>query len=154
MPSHARKQIRDAVKATLLGLSVTGSRVYIGRARPLGENHPPTILIYSPLETARRENQDGELERLLSLFVEIRLVSTDAPDDALDAIALDVEAAMAADRRLGGLLTDMQLIGTEQAVERGEQQQGGRIAGGLRLEYRATYSTLEGHPSVLTSNAQ
>lgn len=145
MPTHVRTQIRAAVAAALAGLPLTGSRVYVGRTRPLAKDHDPTILIYTPSETSGRDANGTPpiLARSLTLFVEFRVSTASPPDDLLDDGAASIEPVMWANKSLGGLLLNMQMISAEQQVE----AQGESHIGGLRIEYRLTYRTREGDPT-------
>lgn len=147
--AHARKQIRDAVKTALTGLAATGSNVFIGRARPFGEDEPACLVIYTPKETEQRAvyGQPPILERPLTLYVEGRVSSFSATDDDLDAIAEQVEPVLANAVPLGDLLLSLTLVATE--IVTNPAAQGQRLIGGIRLEYRLTYRTREGAPSTI-----
>lgn len=139
MPEHVRKQIRDAVVDLLDGLTVTGDRVFIGRTRPLQAGHAPTILVYARDEAIERETmgRPPALARTCTLIVECRMCSATPPDDALDAIAADVEAAIGDDPRIGGIAIDSVLQRTEiEAVAQGEWH-----LGAARLTYAVRYRT-------------
>lgn len=139
--SHLRKQIRDRIAVILTGLPTIGSEVFVGRARPLAKDHDPTLLIYTTSETSERDAYPTEARRLI-VHVEARVSTVAAPDDNLDAIAVEVEAAMAADRLLAGLALDLQYQQMEQVVE----ASGDRYLGGLRLQYVVSYRVREGVP--------
>lgn len=141
--AHARKQLRDLVRDLLLGISETGDRVFIGKARPLPAAHEPTILIYSPIEEASRD-AFPVLARALTLFVEIRMSTAAEADDELDSVAGAVETRMAHDITQGGRVRNTQYIGVQQAVD----AEGKAILSGLRMEYRVTYRTVEGQPDA------
>lgn len=147
MSDHARKQIRDAVKALLIGAAGVGDRVMIGRSRNLGARHGDTILIYTSEETSQRDANGAPpiLARPVTLHIEIRVVRDDPPDDDLDAIAVEVEQRMSADRSLGGRLRNMQLTGSQGGAE----AIGVSHHGGLRLDYRLTYRTPEGAAATI-----
>jgi hypothetical protein len=146
MPDHVRKQIRDAVKAKLTGLATSADRVYTGRTRRLPTGHLPTLLVYTSFEESRRDANGNPpiLARALTVYVEAKVSTADTPDDLLDLMSAEVEAAMRVDVTLGGLVFNLQFVGTQQASEaQGESQ-----IGGSRLEYRATYRTREGLPNA------
>lgn len=150
---HMRQQIRDHVGAGLTGLPTTGSNVHVGRTRPLAKGHAPALLVYMRRETARRDShgRPPRLERACTLFVEGRVQQAGVPDDALDAIAGEVEAGVAAlidyGRSIffGGLARNVEFVGTELIADaEGEQH-----IGGVRLEYLVTYTTAEGAPGAV-----
>lgn len=142
MANHLRRQIRDAAKAALTGLTTTGSRVYTGRSRPLGRAHQPSLLIYTPQETSRRavNGHPPILERTVQLMIEGRVSNANEPDDLLDDIAKEVEAAMWTNRALGGLVFNTRLGATDSVTE----AEGERQIGGIRLTYEVTFQTPEG----------
>lgn len=144
--AHMRQQIRDAVAAALTGLPTTAGRVHVGRTRPLPTDHQPTLLIYTLVEVSSRAvaGRPPLQERRLDLLVEGRVVSSVAPDDDLDTIAAEVEGALAASPRLGGLTMDLSLAGTEVLIE----AQGERHVGRIGLTWRAVYRIAEGAPTA------
>jgi len=146
MADHLRKQIRDAVLMAINGLATTGTRVEVGRTRPLAEDHDPTLLVYTPSETSKRElmGRPPIIGRPMTLVIEGRVQSTQPPDDVLDTIALEVEPAMAQDTRLGGLVLDVELTSTEINV----QAPGTKHIGAIRMSYLVRYQTAQGVPDT------
>lgn len=145
--AHARKQIRDALITALTGLGMTGGRVTAGRARPHGGDESPSIGVWTPQETSSRAvaGNPPTLERPLTVYVEGRVAKAGAPDDDLDTVAEQVETALGADITVGGLVFHLQMVGTQIVIEAAGDQQ----IGGVRLEYRMTYCTLEGVPGTI-----
>lgn len=145
MADHLRTQVRNAVSTIVTGLPTTADRVYVGRTRPLPTNHDASLLIYTPSETSRRgvAGRPPILERSVMLVIEGRVSMAGLPDDTLDQIAAEVEAAMASDPSLGGLAYNMQF----QATEVDTKTEGDRHLGGIRLAYLVTYRTAEGLPT-------
>lgn len=136
--THIRQQIRAHVAARLANLPTTADRVYVGRTRALGADYDPTLLIYSRDESsARVASKAGRatLERVTQLYIEARVTAAAPPDDLLDQIAAEVEIAMAADTRLGGLALDSVPAAT--SIE--TSSDGGAHIGSCRLEYRVRY---------------
>src|SRR5215470_12026067 len=129
---HTRKLIRDAVAALVTGLPTTANRVFIGRTRPLGAGHLPTLLIYTTEEQSDRpmEGNPGGLGRDLLLAIEGRTSTAMPPDDLLDAIAFEVEGQLR-DTNLDGLVFDTTLLRTTVDVI----ADGERHTGAIRLEY-------------------
>lgn len=114
--THPRKQIRDAAVAVLTGLSLTGAHVFASRVRPLLDAELPALRVFS------RESQlealslsgTGASQFDLTLGIEIVVKLTDGLDDQIDAIAAEVEAALAAapdstwlGGTVGGISTDI-----------------------------------------------
>lgn len=102
---HARSQIRDAVVTAVTGLTTTGSNVFASRVYPHATL--PSLAVYTVAESV--QDEEGTLgtkqHRALEVIVEARAKAAAAAtlDDTLDTIAAEVEAALVADRTLGGL---------------------------------------------------
>lgn len=133
---HTRKLIRDAAATLVTGLPTTGNRVFVGRTRPLGASHPPSLLIYTTEETSDRpmEGNPASLGRALVLAIEGRVSTATPPDDLLDLVAFEVEGVMR-DTRFGGLVFDTLLVRTTVNVA----ADGERHTGSIRLEYVVRY---------------
>ncbi|TAK50238.1 MAG: hypothetical protein EPO23_03260 [Xanthobacteraceae bacterium] len=142
--THVRSQIRAAVVAALSGLATTGARVYPGRTRSLGEDHEPTLLIYTTDERAEIDAMGGILLRRLTLVVDAQVVASGPPDDTLDQIAAEVEPAMILNPSLGGLAKWVLLTATRTAI----RADGKRHLGEVRLEYDIGYRTRENNPAM------
>jgi len=111
MSHHRRREIRNAVIATLLGLPTTGTSVYSGRVYPTGASQLPVLLVYTQEEEAQALevgiNSRTE-KRTLTLAVEA--VTAGANSEALlDEISLEVEAALANNKTLNGYAIDTNL---------------------------------------------
>lgn len=134
---HLRTQIRNAISTLLTGLATTGSRVEIGRTRPLAAGHQPTLLIYTVEESSGREfdGNPGTLGRTAQVFIDGRVSAAAPPDDLLDQIAFEVEAVMRENPTIGGLAFDSVLSSTLTHVE----AEGTAHKGAIRLEYRVRY---------------
>jgi hypothetical protein len=151
MPDHARKQIRDAAKALLLGLTMTGSRVEVGRTFALTAAHDPTLLIYTKDEKsgtggqgAARSAAGPVMGRALELVVQGRVSHNAPPDDLLDAIAAEVETKIGANQKFSGLIVAMELAATKtETIAQGE-----RHLGLVQMEFTVIYRTAEGAPAV------
>lgn len=116
--SHIRQQIRAAILAKLTGLPTTGGNVFQTRVWPVNDSELPCLLIMTDADMINSYS-DGSLvgfvprsvNRTLHLTI-VAVVRGVAIDDALDAICLDVEKALAADRFLGGLSANITLSDT------------------------------------------
>lgn len=123
--------------ATAAGARVEGTRVDPNRKTQL-----PAIGVYTLSETVNAElsanTSPRELTREPKVMIECAVRGTDAVpvDDAMDDIAEQVEAAMDADRYLGGNVAESTLESTEMAVERNDPR-----AGFITLTYAVTYRT-------------
>lgn len=145
--AHERQDIRAAIVARLIAASTgAGSRVSTQRMRPLRKAGLPAILVYSDSEKVSEgsaETSPRELTRT-AVFVVEAWVSAEASalEDAMDAIALQIETAMDQDLNLAHPSTptvptafDSTLIGTEFGVD----PDGELPMGCVHLEYAITY---------------
>lgn len=115
--SHRRAQIRNATVATLTGLMTTGSRVRVGQVYPetystLADTGP-TIEVETLSEALADGTVTGTVHgRDLILSVIARAAGIDWPD-TLDQVCLEVETAIMADPKMGGLAEWTEIQGTE-----------------------------------------
>lgn len=137
--AHLRKQIRDAIKTTLTGLTTTGQRVYLQRNYPMQASALPGLLIYTNSETAEpvTMTRPQKSRRELSLTVEGLAKANATLEDTLDAIAREVEEALGADPSMGGLAKTSFLTGTEIEFN----ADGENPVGSVRLTYAVRYMT-------------
>jgi len=107
MADHLRKQIRAAIVTACTGLTTTGTRVYAGRATPLPEGSDPALLIDMGAESIATSSLGGASrlqERTLEIVIQGAVKTVQSTYlDTLDAIALEVEQALAGVQTLGGL---------------------------------------------------
>lgn len=141
MALHPRQQIREAVKALLLGQTAAGSRVSETRVVTYRSAELPAISIYIPVESVEPEESRNtaprELTRTAQLVVEGVVQQVGNVDDALDALALQIETAMHADETLGGKTDDSILESTDVTLT----EDGDRLVGVVRLVYSVEYRT-------------
>lgn len=146
MSTHYRRRIREAVRAMLTGATTAGANVFTGRTIPLSDIDS-AVLVFARDEQSQRGamGRGGRaLDRVLQLHVEARvaLASTD-PEDILDAMAVDIERAMASNETIDGLVRDSHLVSTELDARAASDMREG-IA---RLTYTVEYSTLDNDPT-------
>ena len=142
---HLRRLIVLAVVARL-GQVPGVTAVKPGRAAPMPVAAAPYLLVYARTEDSRSttldDDDDRRLEREVIVAVEIVTASADDDDGETDALALEVEKAMAADTTLGGLVKDLELRRTTlDARAEGETR-----TGRARLEYLVEYHTTVTRP--------
>ena len=116
--THPRQTIRESLVTLLTGLPLTGSRVYGSRLSPVEEGSLPALRIYADREQASPLviHAQTTRERDITYRIEIVARANADLDDALDAIAEQVEGALvaAADSTwlggtLGALSTEIEL---------------------------------------------
>ena len=137
--AHVRRQIRDRV-ATLLSqnVSLVKRRVFTTRVHPFNEENLPAISVYTGAEASERMNAGvTDVIRDLTLDIDIYVRETSKFDDDVDAIAVQVEEAMAGDFTVNGLAKFSVLTSTEIQFD-GEADQ---ILGIAKLTYSIRYVT-------------
>ena len=137
--AHVRKQIRDRVALTLkTNVGLVQRRVYTTRVHPLNDTNLPAISVYTGSEASDRMNAgETDMIRELSLDVDIYVRETSKFDDDVDAIAVQVEEAMANDFTINGLAKFSTLTSTEIQFD-GDADQ---ILGIAKLTYSVRYVT-------------
>lgn len=147
--AHPRKDIRDAIVATLKGTAdprptSAGARIYGNRMEPLKQRETmPVVVVYALREQVDPswDQTPRQLKRILSVAVEAAAEASGVVggnlDDALDALALEVEVAMDRDDSLGGKAAKSILTSTEIEFP----TDGERVLGAVRLVYEVTYYT-------------
>lgn len=148
---HPRKIIRDAVVAALTGTTSAGSRVKATRVEPMGTQPSanrgsglPALAVYTPEDQVDADAamyKPLELWHTLTLKVTAWVVDTAAfpVDDAMDAIAEQIEAAMSVDRYFGGACGGK--VGSILAsTETGVLDDGDPLIGVITLTFRCEYA--------------
>ena len=113
--AHVRKQIRDRIASVLSSnVSLVKRRVYASRVYPLTEDNLPAITVYTGSEVSSRLNMGlKDLDRSLSIDVDLYVRVTKTFDDDVDKIAVQVEEAIANDFTVNGLAKEAVLTGTD-----------------------------------------
>ncbi len=113
--AHVRKQIRDRMASTIsTGATLVSSRVYTTRVYPLTDANLPAITVYTGSEVSSRLNMGlNDLNRSLTVDVDVYVRATSTFDDDVDAIAVQIEEAIAGDFTVNGLAKEAVLTGTE-----------------------------------------
>lgn len=137
--AHVRKQIRDRMATTIsTGVTLVSSRVYTTRVYPLTDANLPAITVYTGSEVSSRLNMGlNDLNRSLTVDVDIYVRATSTFDDDVDAIAVQVEEAIAGDFTVNGLAKEAVLTGTDIQFS-GDAEQPIGIA---KLTYSVRYIT-------------
>jgi hypothetical protein len=143
MADHVRKQIRAALTTALTGLA-TASTLYVGRVAPIDADNLPALVLATDAENVERGSKGGGQARTLTAEIAGHAQQTSGILDTFDAIAKEVEAAIAAAAALAAIAKSVDLIGTEIELS-GEAAQ---PAGLVRLTYAIVYHTNEAAPDV------
>jgi len=138
--THVRESIRNNIQTTLTGLTTTGSNVFTSRVYPIQSAKMPGLCIYTSSESIQVQTlaPPRGLVRTLEVSVEAYVENTD-PDDVLDDISAEVEAAMATDLTRGGYAKDCRLTSFE--AEFAGDVEKPLVVG--RMTYEILYSTTE-----------
>lgn len=121
--AHIRTQIRAAFVAQLTDAgTAAGSRVWPSRPVKVPEDDMPSLHVSVLSETSERSGDCLPLERRPTIQV-IGFVEADAAkaEDKGDALALEVEKAVAIDETMAGTLSDIVLTETNIEFERGKK---------------------------------
>ena len=137
--AHVRKQIRDKVADLLkANVNLVKRRVYTTRVHPLNDTNLPAISVYTGTETSQRlQGGVTDMIRELSLEIDCYVRETSSFDDDVDAIAVQVEEAMATKFTLDGLAKFTVLTSTQIQFD-GDADQ---ILGVAKLTYSVQYVT-------------
>jgi hypothetical protein len=149
MPAiHQRKVIRDAVLAALNGATAAGTRVASNRKWPWKTRQLPALSIYIPVDDVDVKESSPtaprELQRKAPVVIEAQVLQGDhaSVDDALDALALEVEQAMHRDETFGGACGGSILRRTEQDFK----EDGEETVGWMAIAYEVSFQTLAPYP--------
>ena len=147
--SHGRKQIRDAIVTALTGLATTGANVWANRVYPLDDAALPGLIIRTGPENVTPGGTLGKkIRRVVTFEVEGRVKAEegdDPLDDQLDQICAEVEAALADDVTLGGLVQSCALSATRPSYSGAME----RPVGIVVMSWVVAYQTLADAPETL-----
>lgn len=140
--SHQRTVIRNKIRDLLIaGNTAAADKVFANRVVPIQEDELPCITVYTNGETAEIYNTaPRELERRLSVVVEIANKVEETIDESLDDLAKEVEYILDQDDTVGGTASDIVYQGSDLAI----RDEGENLIGALRLTYEVKYYTYQG----------
>lgn len=147
--SHVRQQIRTALAATLTGLTTTGARVYVNRAKALATGDLPALVLRVKGERieATGLHWPDNYDRDAAIEIEA-LASGATAANTLDTIIAEVESALAGSESAataGGLL---KLPVTLEAIDVEFDDEVSPAIGSATLSYRANYCTAADQPDT------
>jgi hypothetical protein len=152
MPTHERQLLRRAVIDALLGpdsgevvpvyATSAGARVDGSREAPQPDETLPNNSVYTDSEEVDPKSKDTAPRRLqrnplVTIVAWVSVAPSANLDDALDAIALEIETAIDTDSFLDGTAQDTFLTGTEF----GRTREGARPMGAVSLTYSIPYES-------------
>ncbi len=140
--SHRRKEIREAIKNSLIGNTDAGENVFIDRVKPIYGMPFPAIVVTTGDEENRADDViDHYLARALEVSIDIYVEATEETgiDDVFDEMANQVEGCLKDREAFGAGVMDAVLQRTSPEMD----NQGETIIGRLRLTYRVSYMPSE-----------
>lgn len=146
MADHLHKQIRDAVKTALTGLTTSGARVYANRLQPMQDANLPGLRIYLDDEKAGQQtiHAPAVQERRLTLAVDACAKAVSGLDDTLDLMSKEVEIALAAGITLAGKNLEITYTGMTFDDELLDKPVGVK-----RMRFTVSFYALNNAPDVL-----
>ena len=136
---HVRKQIRDRIFFVLKSnVSLVKRRVFSSRVYALTEKDLPAITVYAGSETSALQTIGVKTSaRVVSIEVDLHVRATNNFDNDVDAIAVQIEEAIANDFTVNGLAKSAVLSGTDINFS-GEAEQ---PVGSAKLTFDVRYDT-------------
>ena len=137
--AHVRQQIRERIVSVLTtNVTLVSSRVYGSRVYSFSEADLPAITVYAGSETSGLQTLGLKTsQRIVSIQVDAYVRATSDFDDDVDAIAVQIEEAIANDFTVNGLAKTAVLSSTEMNFS-GEAEQ---PIGSARLTFDVRYDT-------------
>lgn len=138
--THPRTAIRQKVAALLLNRTGAGKRVWPSRVRHFCAQRLPAIGVYTVEEDSPVDDVSPRVyKRTVTVLVEVLATADEGLDDALDALASEIEAVLMADPTWGGVADDSSLEGTEIGFAAADE--GERPFAALIMRWGADYET-------------
>lgn len=135
---HSRQFIREQAVTDLTGLTETGSNVFKSRVYPLKSASLPGLCVYTIEEDSEPQAMGGRSIRSLEFAIDIHVQGKEGEiDDALDAVAVEVEAALENDRKFDDFALNSYLQSTE--IE--YNKEGKKPVGVMKMRYIVEYSS-------------
>lgn len=137
MADHARVQLRAAAILALTGLATTGARVFEDRIRDYTAGELPALNIETPSEDAPPAGYAGIVARDTLLSVTGTAKLADGIAATLDAIAKEVETALAAGLVAGSATVRLDYAGMNRSYDDSTDLP----VGAIELRFRAQLFT-------------
>lgn len=153
MTDSVRERVLAAMLTALEGItSVYGLDGHVHRNLEAEVEHFPTLILVDGDEQADEENFNGFCQCFMTVAVEghVRLEGGSATNigSAINALYAATEAALLADRTLGGVAVNILKQGCEVDVNRGTGQQ---PQGAFAATYTVQYFHRSGDPTTLAA---
>jgi len=144
---HIRQLIRKQIVDQLMGLELTGPRVYDSRVFAMDETEIPSLNVHAQAEAIELSNLAAprDIDRSATFIITAVVKADTHYADMLDTICLNVEAALSTDLTLNGLVKDITLESLTFEFDEGEQ-----LLGKMEMTYQVSYRTKENNAEVST----
>jgi len=143
--SHLRIQSRDAVIALLKGLATSGNNVFPKMFSAVPESITPCLEVHIADEVIELETTLGTMDRSQVLEITALAQSTGDIEALLAGMLAEVEAKMATDTTLSGLVDLVQPTGISDITIDGK---GAKPTAEQSISYKIDYATLQGAPDT------
>lgn len=144
MSKHVRQQIREAAVAQLKQLPATAGRVYTGDPYAKPADDGAHLVVGVPEEAPNTDYDDlGTYRGRRALLLVVGYAEAILIEDALDDIALQVEAALEGSL-LGGLAKDINFARMSKVID----DAGKKRSGEVRMEFAVDYRIKRGQPAT------
>lgn len=142
---HVRRTIREGITAVLKAASITGIRVYENRLYPVAESDLPCLLVITGGDQSVNLDMSNDPLQERSVRIEIRAIVKTSKDldDAMEAICLKVEQAMAI--AAFAFKVEKRYLGTEHR----ENSLGNQPVGESRMFYEFVVLTRQSDPETM-----
>ena len=123
---HRRRVVRDATVARLMGLPLTGDRVYSGAraSRNLPDERMPAIRVHTPSEQMQSEGITlgyASPYHRITVRLEILAKAADEVENVIDDVCEQVEGRFDTDPTLGGVVRQIDYQSTDTDFEDEDQ---------------------------------
>ncbi len=144
---HLRQLIRKQIIDQLMGLPITGPRVYDSRIYMVDFTEIPALIVTAQSEELEVSNLTAprDLERDISYLITAYVTGHDDYADTLDSISANVEFALSNDLTINGLAKDILLDNVVFDFESGTDP-----IGRMEMTYTVSYRTKENNAEIST----
>lgn len=145
MADHLHKQVRDALKASLTGLTTTGSNVFANRIHVLGDGNLPALRIYDDNEDVQSLTlrQPVTHKHRYEIAIDCCAKETGDPDAKNDQISKEVGIALSSGITVGGKHLDLFYLGMQREREAAEKPVAIK-----RLRYMVEFHSISNAPDT------
>lgn len=147
MADHLHKQIRDALKTKLTGLTTSGSHVYANRLQVMADTNLPGLRIFGDDENCDTLTMHTPAlqERTIDVLVECCSKKVTGLDDELDLMSKEVEIALSS-----GITVGTRNVPCIYRGMKFDDELADKPIGIKRLRFSIDYTAMNNAPDVLS----